>query len=95
MLQGRYLYVCKRKFAQLSFDKEIMGMSATFLNLTKLLFNSPKFSETEWAQQLLKAQKFDSMKRTTNSKKFADNRPVSKTFALSQRLVVKSETSIF
>ena len=78
MLQGRYLYVCKRKFVQQSFDKEIMGMSATFLNLTKLLFNSPKFAEIEWAQQLLKAQKFDSMERTTNSKKFADNSPCQK-----------------
>ena len=50
----RRLPICvQKKFSQLSFDKEIIGMSATFLNLTKLVSNSAKFAETKWAQQLL------------------------------------------
>ena len=82
----------QNKSFQLSFDKEMIGMSATFSNLTKLVSNSAKFAETEWAQQLLKAQKFDSTEKTTKSEKFVDNRFVSKTLALSQRPVVKDIT---
>ena len=54
----RRLPICvQNKFAQLSFDKEMIGMSATFSNPTKQVSNSATFAETEWAQQLFKAQK--------------------------------------
>ena len=92
----RRLPICvQEKFAQLSFDKKMIGMSATFSNLTKLVSNSAKFAKTEWAQQLFRAQKVDSMERNTKFKKFLNNRLPSKTFALFRRPVLKDETLHF
>ena len=65
----RRLPICvQNKFAQLSFDKDMMGMSATFSNPTKLVSNSAKFAETEWAQHCLRRKNSIVWKKLQNIK---------------------------
>ena len=86
------LPICmQEKFAELSFSREVAGLSTTFSDLTSIVFNSAKFSETEWAQQVYKAQASNNNKAGSRHKRINDQKPASKTFVVSQQVVEKDQ----
>ena len=81
----------QERFAEISFKKEIAGESATFLDLVDLVSRAARFSETEWAQQLFRAQ--GEVARPMGKYRKPETRKLTaKTFAVAQNSPKKCES---
>ena len=76
---------------EISFKREIAGESATFLDLIDLVSRAARFSETEWAQQLFRAQG-EVARPMGKYRKSETCKLTAKTFAVAQNSPTKCES---